>query len=63
VATLGLGYSLNGLAIDLGFEYLLGKGRQADYAKWLLDPAWKDAQPGAYDMSIIVPNISISYKF
>jgi long-chain fatty acid transport protein len=61
--TLGLGYSLNGLVIDLGFEFLAGKKREVDYAKWLLDPAYAHAQPGAYDMSIVVPNISVSYKF
>jgi len=63
VFTLGLGYSLNGLVIDLGFEFLAGKGREVEFAKWLLDPAFANAQPGAYDMNIIVPNISISYKF
>lgn len=61
--TLGLGYSLNGLVIDLGFEFLSGKKREVDYAKWLLDPAYANAQPGIYDMSIVVPNISVSYKF
>ncbi|MDH4272309.1 MAG: outer membrane protein transport protein [Candidatus Aminicenantes bacterium] len=61
--TLGLGYSLNGLVIDLGFEFLAGKKREVDYAKWLLDPAYANSQPGVYDMSIVVPNISVSYKF
>ena len=63
VFTLGLGYSLNGLVIDLGFEYLAGSGRDIPYAKWAIDPAYTHAEPGAYDMSIVVPNISISYKF
>jgi long-chain fatty acid transport protein len=63
VFTLGLGYTLNGLVIDLGFEFLAGKKRDVEYAKWLLDPAFANAQPGIFDMSIVVPNISISYKF
>jgi long-chain fatty acid transport protein len=63
VFTVGLGYALNGLVIDLGFEFLSGKGREVEYAKWLLDPDFANAQPGAYDMSIVVPNISVSYKF
>jgi len=63
VFTVGLGYTLNGLVIDLGFEFLAGKGREVEFAKWLLDPAFANAQPGVYDMSIVVPNISISYKF
>ncbi len=61
--TLGVGYSLNGLVIDFGFEFLAGKKRSVDYAKWLLDPAYANAQPGVYDMSVVVPNISVSYKF
>lgn len=63
VFTLGLGYALNGLVIDLGFEFLSGKGREVQYATWLLDPAFVNAQPGAYDMRIVVPNLSVSYKF
>jgi long-chain fatty acid transport protein len=63
VLTLGLGYSLNGLVIDFGFEFLLGKERDVPYAKWLLDPEYAPAQPGIYDMNIVVPNISVSYKF
>ncbi len=61
--TLGMGYNLNGLAIDFGFEVLLGKQREVDYAKVLYDPAFESAQPGIYKMKIYVPNISISYKF
>jgi len=61
--TAGLGYSLNGLVIDLGFEFLIGKGREVTFAKWMYDPAFANAQPGVYDMSIVVPNISVSYKF
>lgn len=63
VFTLGAGYSLNGLVIDFGFEYLIGKGREVNFAKWLTDPEWEAAMPGLYDMSIVVPNISVSYKF
>jgi long-chain fatty acid transport protein len=63
VFTAGLGYSLNGLVIDLGFEFLSGKGRDVPYANWLFDPEFAHAEPGVYDMSIVVPNISVSYKF
>jgi long-chain fatty acid transport protein len=61
--TLGLGYNLNGLVIDFGFEMLLGKTREVDFAKWLLDPAWAAAMPGKFGMNIYVPTISIGYKF
>jgi long-chain fatty acid transport protein len=63
VITVGLGYDLNGLVIDFGFEAFFGKGREVDFAKWLLDPDYKTAMPGKYGMNIYVPNISISYKF
>jgi len=63
VVTLGLGYDLNGLVLDFGFELLFGKGREVDFAKWALDPAYAEAMPGKYGMNIYVPNISISYKF
>jgi long-chain fatty acid transport protein len=63
VFTLGLGYNLDGLAIDFGFELLLGKQREVDFAKVIYDPAYESAQPGVYKMKIFVPNISISYKF
>ncbi|MBM3285388.1 MAG: hypothetical protein FJY81_05905 [Candidatus Aminicenantes bacterium] len=62
--TLGLGYGLNDLVIDFGFEMLLGKQREVNYAKKIAYPEdYKSAQPGVYKMKIFVPNISISYKF
>ena len=63
VFTVGLGYSVNGLVIDLGFEYLSGNGRDIPYTTVANDPAFAYATPGIYDMSIVVPNISIGYKF
>ena len=66
--TLGFGYSLNGLQIDIGLEYLMGKERDIPYGKVskqspLFDPEWETAMPGVYNMNIMVPNVSISYKF
>ena len=29
----------------------------------LFDPEWETAMPGVYNMNILVPNASISYKF
>lgn len=63
VFTLGLGYSLDGLQIDFGIEFLKGKERDVPYEKTLLDPEYEAAMPGIYNMTIIVPNLSISYKF
>jgi len=70
--TFGLGYSTGGLQIDVGLEYLMGKDRTIDFAKTFNHPPipntafdvnYASAVPGVYGMSIIVPNISISYKF
>jgi len=70
VLTLGVGYNMNGLRIDLGFEYLMGKERIIDFVKTYnsaqnpyYDPEYESAMPGAYKMKIFVPNISVSYKF
>jgi long-chain fatty acid transport protein len=70
VLTVGLGYNLNGLQIDLGLEYLMGKERIIDFVKTLdnpqnpfFDPEYAHAVPGAYTMKIFAPNISVKYKF
>ncbi len=61
--TLGLGYNLNGLQIDFGFEMLFGNKRQVDFAKWVYDPNYASAMPGDYTMNLYVPTISVGYKF
>lgn len=63
VVTFGLGYSLDSLQIDFGLEYLMAKERNIPLEKTLLDPDWESAMPGIYNMKIVVPNVSISYKF
>ncbi len=63
VVTVGVGYNLGNLNIDLGFEYLMGKERNISYVDTLLDPDYEDAQPGKYGMKIFVPNFSVSYRF
>jgi long-chain fatty acid transport protein len=63
VITVGAGWDLGGLMIDVGAELLLGKQRTVDFAKWLLDPAYASSMPGIYKMKIFVPNLSVSYKF
>jgi long-chain fatty acid transport protein len=62
--TAGLGYTSGGLQIDLGFEYLMGQDRDLPYLTWLLDPVtYGNAMPGHFGMNIIVPSLSLSYKF
>jgi len=61
--TAGVGYSLNGLQLDFGVEYLIGSERTIDILKTLTDPDWESAMPGTYGMKLFVPSISISYTF
>jgi len=63
VLTAGIGYSLDGLNIEFGIEYLMGKERDVDYLKKQTDPGWKTAQAGTYNMNVLSPNISVSFKF
>jgi long-chain fatty acid transport protein len=63
VVTAGIGYSLDTLQIDFGMEYLMGQERTVDLIKTMTDPEWATAMPGTYNMNIIVPNLSISYRF
>jgi long-chain fatty acid transport protein len=63
VVTAGLGYALNGLTVDLGFEYLMGQERSVSLVQKATDPDFATSTPGTYGMNIMVPNISVSYKF
>jgi len=61
--TIGAGWDLGGLVIDVGGELLLGRQRTVDFAKWLLDPNFAASMPGVYKMTIFVPHLSVGYKF
>jgi long-chain fatty acid transport protein len=63
VITAGIGSSLNGLQLDFGIEYLMGKERNVPVEMVATDPDWETAQPGKYNTSILVPTISVSYRF
>jgi long-chain fatty acid transport protein len=63
VVTAGVGYKTAGLQIDFGVEYLMGTERNVSYLKTLTDPAFASAMPGAYKMTLLVPNISVGYRF
>jgi long-chain fatty acid transport protein len=63
VITAGIGYSLDELQIDFGFEYLMGKEREVDYLNTITNPEWETAMPGIYNMNIFVPCFSVSYRF
>lgn len=63
VLTFGIGYGTGNLQLDFGLEYLMGTERSVDYLKTLTDPKWAEAMPGIYGMKLLVPNLSISYRF
>lgn len=63
VLTFGVGYTLGDLKLDFGFEYLKGQERKVSYVDVMTKPEYHSAMPGIYNMTIIVPNISISYRF
>jgi len=58
--TLGVGTTISDLQIDLGMEYLIGNERTA----WdPMPPFSPGAMAGTYGMKIVVPTVSVSYKF
>jgi len=63
VLTMGVGYALDGLVVDLGFELLMGAKRTVGFLNWYFDPAYAAAMPGTYGMTLLVPNVSVSYRF
>lgn len=61
--TLGFGYELKGLSVNWGMEYLAGKKREVTVEELMLAGTLGQAMPGTYRMHLLVPNISVSYKF
>ena len=54
--SIGIGKTISDLQLDFGLEYLAGKKRTAGFTS-------DDAMPGTYGMKIVVPTLSVSYKF
>ena len=63
VVTAGVGYKVAGLQMDFGVEYLMGQERNVSLLKVLTDPAFASAMPGSFKMKLLVPNLSIGYRF
>lgn len=61
--TAGLGYALDGLQLDFGIEFLFGKERSVDPLKAATDPEWSAATPGTFGMRLVVPSVSVGYRF
>jgi long-subunit fatty acid transport protein len=53
--TFGVGYTVSDLNLDVGLEYMDGKDRIAEYSG--------HNDPGTYGMRMIIPSISLSYRF
>lgn len=53
--TFGVGYILSALKIDAGLEYMDGKDRIVKYSG--------HNDPGTFTMRMIIPSISLSYRF
>jgi len=63
VITLGFGYDLDSLHLDFSLEYMMGENRNVPADRVATDPEWASAMSGAYTMKVVVPSLSISYKF
>lgn len=61
--TFGVGYKIAGLQLDFGLEYLMGNERNVDYMKTVTDPAFESAMPGTFKMHLVVPNVSVGFRF
>jgi long-chain fatty acid transport protein len=63
VLTAGFGYEWKGLSINWGLEYLSGKKREVTFEELIEAGTSGQAMPGTYRMHLIVPNLSIAFKF
>jgi len=54
--SIGVGKTFSDLQLDFGLEYLAGNKRTAGFTS-------DDVMPGTYGMKIVVPTLSVSYKF
>ena len=57
--SIGVGKTISDLQLDFGLEYLMGTTRTAVPSL----PVLPGAMPGTYGMKIVVPTVSVSYKF
>lgn len=59
----GIGYNWKGLSLDWGLEYLFGKKRDVTFEELLIAGTLGQAMPGIYQMHLVVPSVSVSYRF
>jgi long-chain fatty acid transport protein len=59
--TAGIGYSLDGLQIDLALEYLMGNERDIPFQFNPVTMQLDYEQPGVYNLNVLSINLSLSY--
>lgn len=59
----GVGYEYKGLSLNWGVEFLSGKKREVTFEELLAAGTLGQAMPGTYRMHLIVPSVSVSYRF
>ncbi len=59
----GIGYEWKGLSLNWGVEFLSGKKRDVTVEELLAAGTLGQAMPGIYRMHLIVPSVSVSYRF
>lgn len=59
----GIGYDWKGLSLNWGLEFLSGKKREVSFEELALAGTLGQAMPGIYRMHLIVPSVSVSYRF
>ncbi len=59
----GAGYEIKGLSLNWGLEFLSGKKREVTFEELLSAGTLTRAMPGTYRMHLIVPSVSVSYRF
>jgi long-chain fatty acid transport protein len=59
----GFGYELNGLSVNWGLEFLSSKKRQVTVEELIIAGTLGQAMPGTYKMRLLVPSLSVSYRF
>ena len=59
----GFAYEWKGLSINWGLEYLAGKKREVTINELIAAGTLDQAMPGIYRMNLIVPSVSVAYKF
>lgn len=59
----GVGYDWKGLSLNWGLEFMSGKKREVTFEELIAAGTLGQAMPGIYRMHLVVPSVSVSYRF